>query len=137
MDPPKPTSQNPDNNDAYLKEMAAILGKQQEDSAAIAKKVEALKSQLENKYKTNMMKRQISFQDDTQTTQLRPNHYAKSSLAYRNHKSVSFVTRPTFVENDDDEETNTEDSKEEVASTKEEDTTTAGGHDEWVGGVLL
>jgi len=99
------TSHSPDNNDALLKELAGVIGKQLSDSAAIAKKVEMLKSQLENKYKVN---RQTSFQDDSQAHQLanKPNYSStfaaainpssNKSPAYRNAKSVSFVTRPTF-----------------------------------------
>lgn len=91
---PKSSSHSPNNNDPFLKEAAGIITKQLSDTAAIAKKVEMLKSQLENKYKSTLVKRQVSFSDDTQTHQPKPNHYARN----RTHKSVSFVTQPTFAE---------------------------------------
>ncbi len=46
------TSLHPLNNDPHCKELAAVIHKRLEESAVIARKVELLKSQLENKYKS-------------------------------------------------------------------------------------
>lgn len=106
---PPPISNSPNNNNPQCKEFAAIIDKQLINNAAIAKRVEQLKSQLENKYKenkykkTSSLKRQGSFHEDIPAS---PTNNVNDSPKYRNHKSVSYVTRPTFDEQDEEDTTN-------------------------------
>lgn len=47
---PPPCSNTPNNNNPHLKELSSLIDKQLQNAEAIAKRVELLKSQLENKY---------------------------------------------------------------------------------------
>eukprot|EP00026_Physarum_polycephalum_P001215 Phypoly_transcript_01216.p1 GENE.Phypoly_transcript_01216~~Phypoly_transcript_01216.p1 ORF type:complete len:1095 (+),score=164.79 Phypoly_transcript_01216:391-3285(+) len=101
---PPPCSNSPNNNNPQCKEFATVIEKQLINNAAVAKRVELLKSQLENKYMENKykIKRQVSFHEDINKAS--PKFYSRNSPGYRNHKSVSYVTRPTFDDQEDDEE---------------------------------
>lgn len=93
----------PNNKNPQCKEIATLIDKQLQNNAAIAKRVEMLKSQLENKYKDNKynksahLKRQVSLHEDIQNSKPSKLVTARSSPAYhRSAKSVSYVTRPTY-----------------------------------------
>lgn len=100
----------PDNNNPQCKEAGLVIDKQLQNNEAIAKKVELLKSQLENKYndnkyenkysnkykKSGQLKRQVSFHEDIQNNKTQLPSTRSSPVYHRAAKSVSYVTSPTF-----------------------------------------